>query len=211
MLSFHLQVQASRSLGPFDFHSQLMKLSLVSTLVLVALSLPATTDAQRDDQFALGAAVGVTLPSGLAHDQHVAGPHGTVMLGIGGVDSQFGIRFDGSYAVLGDRENVANVLDQGSTRIFSLMANGVIKLYGSDARLYGVGGLGGFWNNPDGEGTSARNDFALTAGLGFWIPRINGFVEAKWMNLYRALPDPVTGESGKRSARLYPISLGIIF
>ena len=99
----------------------------------------------------------------------------------------------------------------GDARVFSLSGNVLFRVYGSDTRLYAIGGIGGFWYNPSGPGTNAVNDFGVNAGLGLWLPRFNGFVEARWFNLYRAMPDPVTGLKGKKSARLYPITVGVMF
>ena len=188
-----------------------MKRTLFGAALAALVFAAAPVDAQRDDQFAWTFGGGATVPSGWAADNHTTGAHGLVAWGIGAVDSPFGIRFEGMYSRLGNKGGDALVVDQGSARLFTLMGSGLINIYGSNRRLYGVGGLGGFWYNPDGQGTVAVNDFGLAAGLGMWFPGINGFVEARWMNLYRALPDPVTGLKGKRSARLYPITLGIIF
>ncbi|MEO8194298.1 MAG: hypothetical protein ABI681_10650 [Gemmatimonadales bacterium] len=188
-----------------------MKFPILAAL-LAAFVIPSVEAlAQRDDQFAWGIGGGATFPSGIARDNHTTGAHGTLMFGIGAVDSPFGIRFDGMYSSLGNRSGTSVVTDQGSARIFSLSANGLFRVYGSDTRLYAIGGLGGYWYNPDGPGTTAVNDFGLNAGAGLWLPWFNGFVEARWMNLYRALPDPVTGEKGRRSARIYPVTLGIMF
>lgn len=188
-----------------------MRFSILAA-VLVALAVPSMeAAAQRDDQFVWGIGGGATIPSGWASDNHKVGGHGTLMLGIGGVDAPLGIRFEGSYGLLGERDNADVVTPQGSARVFTLMGNGIFNLYGNNKRLYAVTGLGGFWYNPDGPNTTAVNDFALNAGLGLWIPAINGFVEARWLNLYRALPDPVTGLKGKKSARLYPVTLGFMF
>ncbi|MEO5588219.1 MAG: hypothetical protein ABIS03_01435 [Gemmatimonadaceae bacterium] len=188
-----------------------MKLSkIVAGLVVLALPLSGAL-AQRDDQFAVGIGGGVVVPAGLASDHHKLGPQGTLSLGIGMVDSPFGIRFDGMYAGLPDRGGSVAGVDQGSARLFVLTANGVFNIYGSNTRLYAVTGIGGHWYTPDGTGASSRNDFALQTGLGIWLPFANVFLEAKWMNLYRMLPDRETGLSGKRSGQLYPITLGIIF
>ncbi len=188
-----------------------MRFSLLAAfLVLLALPL-SQASAQRDDQFVWSLGGGVVIPSGLASDNHTAGPQGTLSFGIGMVDSPFGIRFDGMYAGLGDRTGRTTPTDQGSAKLFNLSGNAVFNVYGSNAHVYAVGGVGGYWYNPDGVGSKSKNDFALQAGLGVWVPFANAFVEAKWVNLYRALPDASTGELGKRSARLYPITLGIMF
>jgi hypothetical protein len=180
--------------------------------ILVVLAIPASSArAQRDDQFAFGFGGGATFTSGAAHDNHTTGAHGTITWGIGMVDSPWGIRFDGMYSSLGDRNNPALTVDQGSARLFSLTGNAVFNLYGSNTHIYALGGLGGYWYNPSGPGTTTKNDLQIQGGLGVFLPVANSFIEVKWANLYRALPDPVTGIKGKRSARLIPVTLGIIF
>jgi hypothetical protein len=194
-----------------------MKSSLIFALALTGLALTSVeARAQREDQFAWGIGGGATIPSGLAADDHKTGVHGDLSLGIGMVDSPWGVRFDGMYSSLGDGRNVVNTpggVDpgQGKARLFMLSGNGIFNVYGSNTHLYALGGLGGYWYNPDGAGTKAENDFGLQAGLGVWLGFANAFVEAKWVNLYRALPSPDTGENGKKSMRLYPVTLGIIF
>ena len=188
-----------------------MKISILSILLL-CVALPASRlEAQGQDQFALGIAGGVTIPSGPASDYHTNGINGTLMWGIGGVDSPFGVRFDGMYSSLGRKKNSAGVSTQGSARLTSISANLLFKLAGSDMRLYTVGGVGGFTYNPDGAGTKANNDFGVNAGLGLWIPQVSGFVEARWYNFYRALPNEANTASGKRSLRIYPITVGIMY
>ena len=197
-----------------------MKRIIFAALILLA---PSAAFAQRDDQFVFGIGGGATLLSGLAHDTHDTGVHGTLSWGIGMVDSPWGIRFDASYAGIGDRTRLVAIPDQaaasaaaaavpqGDARIFSLTGNVVFNVYGSNTHLYALGGLGGYWYNPDGDGTQTKNDLTLQGGLGVYIPKFHGFIEAKMVNLYRALPNPDTGVHGKKSARLYPITLGILF
>jgi hypothetical protein len=183
-------------------------ISLTGIALVAAFSSQAL--AQREDQFAWSFGGGATLVGGRAADLHKTGAHGYGSLGIGMGDSPWGIRFDGMYSSLGSRER-AGAQTEGSARVFMLTANGLLNIYGSNTHVYGLAGLGGHWYNPDGSGTKAENDFMLQAGVGVWLNFANKFVEAKWANLYRALPDPNTGVSGKRSAQLYPITLGIIF
>ena len=187
-----------------------MRFSILAAFA-VALALPSVSVAQRDDQFVWGVGGGATIPSGLAAENHSTGAHATLMFGIGAVDSPFGVRFEGSYGSLANKSGGDVLVDQGEARVFSLIGNGVFSIYGSNRRLYAVAGLGGFWYNPKGQGTTAVNDLVLNAGLGLWLPGINGFIEGRWQNLYRALPDPVTGLKGKKSARLYPVTLGFMF
>ena len=179
--------------------------------MMLAVTLPAVrANAQGQDQFALGLSGGASIPSGLAADYLETGWNGTLMFGIGGVDSPFGFRFDGMYTALGGKSRSTLVSPQGDAKLTSISGNFLFKTIGGDTRLYIVGGAGGFWYNPDAAGTEAKSDFALNAGLGLWLPGINGFIEARWFNFYRALPNPATGESGKRSLRLYPITFGFM-
>lgn len=186
--------------------------------ILLALVIPsARAAAQRDDQFTFGIGGGASIVSGEAADAHKTGAHGTVSWGIGMVDSPWGIRFDGMYSALGAKERLANtpnaqtVMPQGDARVFVLTGNAVVTLYGSNTHLYAIGGLGGFWYNPDGDGTKSQNNLALQGGLGVYLPVANAFIEAKWLRLARALPDQATGLQGKKTAILYPVTLGILF
>ncbi len=194
-----------------------MKFSKLAVFALIGVALSSSdARAQREDQFAWGLAGGATIPSGIAADDHKTGVHGDLSLGIGMVDSPWGIRFDGMYSSLGDGHHVTNTpggIDpgQGKARVFMLSGSGIFNVYGSNTHLYALGGLGGYWYNPDGQGTKAKIDLGLQAGLGLWLGFANAFVEAKYVNLYRALPNPDTGENGKKSMRLYPVTLGIIF
>ena len=183
--------------------------SPIIAAILLVLAAPSAATAQRDDQFVFGISGGPTFTAGNAHDQHSTGAHGMLSWGIGMVDSPWGIRFDGTYSSLGDRESSTTV-DQGSAKLFILGGNAVFNIYGSNTHLYGIAGLGGYWYNPDGAGTSTKNDLALQAGLGTYLGVGHLFVEAKFVNLYRALPDQ-NGVKGKRSARLIPVTLGILF
>lgn len=166
--------------------------------------------AQGQDQFVFGIAGGVSLPSGLGADNHKLGPNAAIMVGMGSVDSPFGVRLDGMYTALGAKTG-AGTFGLGRAKVMNVSAELLFNLIGQDQRLYFVGGAGGYNYNPDGAGTSATNDFAINGGLGIWLPFVNGFVEARWLNMYRALPDPATGLRGKKSLRIYPINFGLMF
>ena len=197
----------SRVRGARQF--QRMKLTTFFVLGVAALALAGRAEGQGQDQFVFGISGGVAIPSGVAADNHKAGPIGGVMLGIGGVDSPFGVRFDGMYAAFGSKTGTGT-LGLGKAKVTNVSVNALFTLIGDAKRLYFVGGVGGFNYNPDGSGTKATNDLSLNAGLGLWLPMVDGFVEARWFNLYRALPDDA-GLNGKRPMRFYPISLGIMF
>lgn len=185
--------------------------------LLILTAVPCAASAQRDDQFVFGFSGGPTFTSGRANEDHKTGAHGMLSWGIGMVDSPWGIRFDGLYSSLGEKHRTLLApggpidITQGSAKLFVLSGSAIFNLYGSNSHLYALGGLGGYWYNPDGQGTSSKNDLGLQAGLGVYLPGIHAFVEAKWLNLYRALPDPETRVSGKKSATLFPVTLGILF
>lgn len=186
-----------------------MKLTTFFTLAVAALAAAGRAEGQGRDQFVFGISGGAAIPTGLAADNHKAGPIGAVMLGIGGVDSPIGVRFDGMYAALGNRTGT-RTLGLGSAKVTIVSVNTLFTIVGNAKRLYFVGGVGGFNYNPDGAGTKATSDLSVNAGLGLWFPQVNGFVEGRWFNLFRAFPDDA-GLNGKRSARFYPISFGVMF
>jgi hypothetical protein len=185
-----------------------MKRSIIAALVILAFTAVNRAAAQGQDQFVWGLSGGAMIPSGLGADNHKTGPVGAVMLGIGSVDSPFGVRFDASYGSLGAKTG-PRTLGLGSAKVFNFNANAIFTLLGQEKKLYFVGGAGSYNYNP--EGRVSTKDLALNAGLGFWVPAADAFVEARWFNLVRALPDPVTGLRGKRALRIYPISLGFLF
>jgi hypothetical protein len=192
---------------PANFNA--MKLSTFFTLGTAVLLLAGRAQSQGQDQFVYGIAGGVSIPSGLGADNHTLGPDGAVMVGVGSVDSPFGVRLDIMYGGLGSKTG-AGTLGLGTAKVTNVSGNFLFNLIGQDERLYFVGGAGGYNYNPSGV-QRATNDFAVNAGLGIWIPGVSGFVEARWFNMYRALPDPATGLRGKKSLRMYPINIGLMF
>ena len=181
-------------------------------MIVAAVVLPAVTaHGQGQDQFALGISAGVTIPAGVGADLHKTGYNATVMWGIGSVDSPFGIRFDGMYSSLGEKSNTGLTTPVGEAKVTSISANFLINTLGSNYHLYLIGGLGGFSYNPDGAGTKSKTDFGLNAGAGLFLPGVNTFIEARWFNFYRALPDVDTNVSGKRALQIFPITVGVMF
>ncbi len=189
---------------------QAMKLSSFLALSLILAAAAGRAQAQGQDQFVYGIAGGVSIPSGLGADNHKLGPDGALMLGVGSVDSPFGFRVDLMYGSLGSKTGTGT-LGLGSAKVTNVSGNFLFNLIGQTERLYFVGGAGGYNYNPNGAGTRATNDFVINGGLGIWLPGLNGFVEARWFNMYRALPDPVTGLRGKKSLVIFPINFGLMF
>ena len=186
-----------------------MKLTTFFALAVASLMITGQAEGQGRDQFVFGISGGAIIPTGLTADNHKAGPIGAVMMGIGGVDSPFGVRFDVAYGSLGKKTGTGT-LGLGGAKVTNGSVNILFTLLGNAKRLYFVGGVGGYNYNPDGAGTKAASDLSINAGLGLWFPAVNGFVEGRWFNLYRALPDEA-GLAGKRSVRFYPVSFGLMF
>ncbi len=187
-----------------------MKLSFFAALAASLVVAGHRAEAQGQDHFVVGFSGGVLIPSGIGADNHKVGPNGSVMLGVGGIDSPFGLRFDASYGALGSKTGTGT-LGLGAARVTNFNGNVLFTLLGQSRKLYFVGGAGSYSYNPEARGIKTTTDLAVNAGLGLWLPAVNGFVEARWFNLFRALPDPVTGLRGKASLRLYPISFGLMF
>jgi len=196
--------------GALPANLQAMKPSIFLALGLLVLAPATRAHAQGQDQFVLGISGGVGVPSGLGADNHKLGPTAALMVGVGSVDSPFGVRFDGSYTALGSKTGTGT-LGLGSAKVLNFSGNFLFNVWGQENRLYFVGGAGAYNYKPSGSGARATKDLALNGGFGLWIPAVNGFVEARLLNMYRALPDPATGLRGKKSLRIYPISFGLMF
>ncbi|HVF39662.1 MAG TPA: hypothetical protein VM939_07150 [Gemmatimonadaceae bacterium] len=187
-----------------------MKLQAIGVVILAAVLLPRGIEAQGQDQYVWGVAGGVAITTSDLRDAHPNGANATLVFGIGGLGSPVGVRFDFMYNQFEDQED--GTLQQGKARITALTGNLVFNIYGDEKRLYGIIGVGGYGYNPDGAGTRNANDFGFNAGLGVWLPGLRGtFIEARYHNFYRALPDQATGETGKRSAKFVPITVGFLF
>src|SRR3954465_7854650 len=119
-----------------------MKVFNLSVIAFTAVAISASTArAQREDQFAWGFGGGPTFVGGRAADLHNVGAHGFGSLGIGMVDSPWGIRFDAIYSSLGEKKNVnapggSRSSQQGSAKVFMLTANGILNIYGSNTHVY---------------------------------------------------------------------------
>lgn len=188
-----------------------MKIHIIALVTVASLVTGQRGAAQGQDQFAFGLSGGLVVPVDELKRHHTNGASGTASLAIGAVDSPFGVRFDFMYNAFGDRDGGAGVMDQGKARVLALTGNLIFSIYGQRNRLYAITGVGGYGYQPDGAGTEDETDFGINAGLGLWIPRVSGFVEARFHNAYRMLPDPADVTDRNRSARFYPITFGVLF
>jgi hypothetical protein len=189
-----------------------MKLKTIAGLLLVAVGMSSRLDAQGDDQYALGLSGGAAFPARQLGDVTRTGANGTISVALGNIGSTLGIRFDGMYNWLPGRDNPTDsVAATGDVRILGLTGNFVFSLIGVDTRLYMISGIGAYAYRPHASGAEKANDFGWNAGLGLWIPALGGFIEARFHNFYRALPDPVTGAAGKKSAQFVPVTIGFLW
>lgn len=188
-----------------------MKIQIIALVTLASFVASQPTFAQGQDQFAFGVSGGLAVPVDDLELHHTNGANGTLSLAIGAVDSPFGVRFDFMYNAFGDREGGTALTDQGKARVLALTGNLIFSIYGQRNRLYAITGVGGYGYQPGGTGTEDETDFGVNAGLGLWIPRVSGFVEARFHNAYRMLPNPADATERNRSARFYPITFGVLF
>jgi len=188
-----------------------MKLQIIASVALALLATSQRATAQGRDQFAFGISGGVAIPVDNLKLHHTSGLNGTGSLAIGAVDSPVGIRFDLMYNAFGDRVGGAAITDQGKARILALTGNVVFNIYGQGARLYTIVGAGGYAYQPDGAGTEDESGFGLNAGFGLWIPRVNSFIEARFHNAYRVLPNQTDATKRGHSGQFFPITFGLLF
>jgi len=168
--------------------------------------------AQGEDNFAFGASTGIAVPATELRDYHTNGVNGTLILAIGSVDTPVGVRFDAMYNAFGDVNGTPESPNtQGKAKILAITGNIVYDFFGQDTKLYFIAGVGGYTYKPTGAGIEDESDFGINAGLGVFLPFVNGFIEARFHNVYRSLPDPVSGAPGKKSAQFYPITFGVLF
>lgn len=179
---------------------------------LLCFALANTVRAQGNDQSSFGISAGAAVPDGQLADVAKVGPTGSIMFALGNIGSAFGVRFDGMYMWFPGRDTPRDSLTAtGDVGIWGLNGNLVFSLIGVDTRLYGLTGIGAYGYRPKASGARNTDDFGWNAGLGVWIPGIGGFIEARYHTFYRALPDPVTGARGKRSAKFIPVTIGFLW
>jgi len=189
-----------------------VKLSIIAVAAAAAFGLAPAAHAQGGDNFAFGASTGIAVAATDMRDYHTNGVNGTLTLAIGAVDTPVGIRFDAMYNAFGDVNGTPEAPNtQGKARIFAITGNIVYDFFGQDTKLYLIAGVGGYTYKPTGAGIDDESDFGINAGLGVFLPSVNGFIEARFHNVYRVLPDPASGMAGKKSAQFYPITFGVLF
>lgn len=188
-----------------------MKLFIFALSALASFAGAGSASAQGKDQFAIGISAGGTVVTDGLKDHHTNGPAGMLSLAIGSIGTPVGFRLDFIYTALGDRKGGAFTQDQGKALVLGLAGNAIFSIYGQSTRLYAIAGAGGYGYRPKGAGTEDATDLGLNAGLGIWIPKVSGFIEARYHNVFRALPDSKDGEERRRSARFVPITFGVLF
>jgi hypothetical protein len=189
-----------------------MKFKTFVALSIATFGLAATLEAQGDDQYTFGVSGGLAVPTRQLGDVTKPGANGTISVTMGNIGSTFGVRFDGMYNWLPEKDDPPDsIAPTGDVRILALTGNLVFSLIGIDTRLYSILGIGAYAYRPHASGAEKANDFGWNAGLGVWIPALDGFIEARFHNFYRALPDPVTGAKGKKSAQFVPVTIGFLW
>ncbi len=177
-----------------------MKFVTAAVLVIVVGALPSAASAQVNDQFSWGLSAGAAFPVKELKKEHQTGINAGITLAFGGVGQLFGIRVDGMINRFGAKSDT----DAGNARILGGTLNLVYSVFGSENRLYAIAGVGAYGIRPDVPGQDSKTDFGTNGGIGFWLPGISSFIEARYHHFYRALPD-------KKAAAFVPVTLGILF
>jgi hypothetical protein len=189
-----------------------MKFKTLTAVAVVIAVCVGNLEAQAIDQYSFGISGGGAIPDGQLDDVVKTGASGSVMVALGNIGSTFGVRFDAMYNWFPKRDNPPDSLAAtGDAAILGVNGNLVFSLIGVERRLYAITGVGAYGFRPKGPGSRKADDFGWNAGLGVWLPMIGGFIEARYHTFYRALPDPVTGARGKRSAKFIPITIGFLW
>jgi len=206
--------------------------------VSAAAMLLSTTFATGAGAQASGVAVGVlgggTLPMSDYKDVANTGWHLGAFLDLGRNAGPFGVRFEGIYHGFGDRDVVTS--GNGTTSFtfsnkYSIVNGNVnlvlgIPIENAPIRPYLLGGVGAYYlrNSPEclgGTGCPIDDDESATkfglnggGGLEFGLAGFSAFVEARYHNVFTALPDlDCIGQSGcgRRGAQLLPLTFGLKF
>jgi hypothetical protein len=177
-----------------------MKFSIAAAIVFLGTAYPSAASAQVNDQFSWGLSAGAALPVKELKKEHETGINAGITLAFGGVGQLFGIRVDGMINRFGSKSGT----DAGNARILGGTLNLVYSLFGTENRLYAIGGVGAYGIRPDVPGQDSKTDFGTNGGIGIWLPGVSSYIEARYHHFYRALPD-------KKAAAFVPITLGILF
>ena len=177
-----------------------MKFSIAAAIVVLAATFSSPASAQVNDQFSWGLTAGAAFPAYELEREHQTGVNAGITLAFGGVGQLFGIRVDGMI----NRFTAKDDTDAGNARIIGGTLNLVYSVFGSENRLYAIAGVGAYGIRPDVPGQEGRTDFGTNGGIGFWLPGISSFIEARYHHFYRAFPD-------KKAAPFVPVTLGILF
>jgi hypothetical protein len=177
-----------------------MKFSIAAAIGILAVAFSSPASAQVNDEFSWGLTAGAAVPVKELNKEHQTGVSAGITFAFGGVGQMFGIRADGMI----NRFPAKSGTNAGNARILGGTLNLVYSLFGSENRLYVIGGVGAYGIRPDVKGQESKTDFGTNGGIGLWLPGISSFIEARYHHFYRAFPD-------KKAAPFVPITIGILF
>jgi hypothetical protein len=198
-----LNEQATGSTTKFTMQEQgIMKRISYTLATMAALAVFSSASfAQSSKPVSVGIAGGAAIPVGDLADDYNTGFNGTVFLNFNSVGTPLGIRIDGMYNKLGDRDDrfppIPNVV------ITSANANLVYALPGTGIRPYLIGGGGIYGLKQDVSGASTKSDFGVNGGIGasFPLSGFNTFIEARLHHVF----------TDNYSTQFIPVTFGISF
>lgn len=159
------------------------RISLAVAAFAVAALTTSTSSAQSAKPISLGISAGAAIPVGDLSDDYNTGYNGTVSLQFQSSGSPIGIRIDGMYNKLANKDERPLLAD---IKILSANANIVYALPGVGIRPYLIGGAGIYSYKPDISGVDAQSDLGVNGGIGasFPLSGFNTFVEARFHHIF---------------------------
>jgi hypothetical protein len=177
---------------------QRLPLALIGLCLLLGSS-PAV--AQKTFAVALGG--GAAIPVGKLSNSQRTGYNAIVALAIGVAELPLGVRFDGIYNNIRNRNDVGGAAD---LRVSGVLANLIFAFPGTNAKAYIIAGGGLYNSKADISGAKAQNDFGFNGGLGatFRFGPFASFLESRYHSVSR------TASKGG-VFQFVPITLGLLF
>jgi len=178
------------------------KHSLTLAAALLTLTMAAASaDAQRPQ---VGLSGGATVPSGDLGDTQATGYNVNLALQFRPPLLPFGIRAEGMWSEFAGEDAVVG--DFPDFRVIGGTTNLFYELPFVVVRPYLIGGVGVYNTKLDAAGFDSGANFGLNGGVGLRFPLtgIDTYVEARFHNVFNALP-------GDESAQIIPITFGIMF
>ena len=200
-LPHYIAPSAGATSVPSSLRVGMKQQRLLLLICLVLLLGPSPVVAQKTYAVAVGG--GAAIPVGKLSDSQKTGYNAMVALAIGVAELPLGIRFDGIYNNIQNRNDVGGTTD---LRVSGVLANLIFAFPGTNAKAYIIAGGGLYNSKADISGAKAQNDFGFNGGLGvtFRFGPFASFLESRYHSVSR------TAAKGG-VFQFVPITFGLLF